>query len=82
VAELKEHGVSGPRASELAALSTRRAKRALGAPSELRADWRRRACELGWQAADLDGLIGRARPPARIEADVERLIGELLGPEG
>lgn len=82
VAELTEQGVTGPRASELAALSTRRAKRPLGEPGELRAGWRRRACEPGCHAADLDGLLGRTAPLARIEADVERLIGELLGADG
>lgn len=82
VAALAERGVSGPRASELAALSTRRAKRGATETGELREGWRRRAGELGWHPADLDGLTGRATPPARIEADVERLIGELLGPAG
>lgn len=81
-AALEERGVSGPRASELAALATRRAKRGHRRTPELRDDWRRRAADVCWHGADLADVIDRTRSPEPAASDIERLVADLLGPKG
>ena len=60
-AALAKHGRSGERASEVAALATRRSKRGATRGDELAGDWRRRAAAAGFTSQDLERLLGVAR---------------------
>ena len=81
-ASLAEHGTSGARASEAAALATRRPKDRSAGIDGLVADWHERASALGWTAESVRQLVrdGKARG---LEGETEsRLVEALVGSDG
>jgi hypothetical protein len=81
-ASLAEHGTSGARASEAAALATRRPKDLSQGIDELVADWHDRARSLGWTAEHVHALV-REGSSRGLEAGTEaRLVEDLVGPAG
>lgn len=64
-AALARHGTQGARASEVAALNTRRTKQAID-QNQLRADWQLRGLERGWGPAQL--AEARQAGPALVHA--------------
>ena len=78
---LAERGMSGARAAEAAALSTRRAKDARVRPEALVGEWRARAAELGFGRPELERIVGRARAAA-IAPNTERSLARALGSPG
>ena len=81
-AAMADHGTSGPRAAEAAALATRQAKRSDLTIEELAAAWRARAVELGLDHRNVERLLGRVRAPALGEAEWQRSFAELATPAG
>ncbi len=80
-AHLEEHGTSGWRAAQTAAIMTRDAKQALDLET-LRTDWRERATERGLDAAALDRVLDRKRWRTPAAIDRETVQARLLGVEG
>lgn len=81
-AAMAERGTSGARAAEGAALATRRRKdRSVGADA-LFADWAERAGALGWGTTQVRTLARETTTRALDEEEIERLVGELVGPSG
>jgi conjugative relaxase-like TrwC/TraI family protein len=81
-AALAEHGTSGARAAEAAALATRRAKDSRVRPDDLVGEWRSRAEALGLGREELERIVGReaaVRPDAMVW---ECVFKELAGPLG
>jgi conjugative relaxase-like TrwC/TraI family protein len=80
-AAMEEHGTSGARAAEAAALATRSAKRDGVDASELVVGWRSRAAELGFEHGDFERLLGRVRA---VDDAVpwERVLDALAAPTG
>jgi conjugative relaxase-like TrwC/TraI family protein len=75
-ARLGELGVDGVRASEVAALDTRRAK-AYGVDGEsLRSDWKERADALGFGRRDIAKVLGRGSSAVRPPSD--EVLGRAL----
>lgn len=70
-AALQKHGASGAKASEIAALDTRRAKE-VHDPAELLAGWREEAAELGIDAESIAAL--RSTEPTQPEASPEDFL--------
>jgi hypothetical protein len=81
-AALRDRGTEGARASEAAALATRRRKDRSLASIDLRAGWRRQAAELGWGEGEVSGLLGRSRGVELDPQYWERVVDELAGPTG
>ncbi len=80
-AALDERGLEGPRASETAALATRRGKTRTRRES-LEREWRRRAAMLGFPAERVDRLLGRTRSLGLDEDGWEAIGTHLAGPDG
>lgn len=77
-AALAERGTSGPRASEAAALATRRTKARGVVADRLAAGWRGRAADLGWSADSLRRRsLGGPQGPSESE-----IVVQLTGPAG
>ena len=77
---LAEHGQSGPKAAQVAALRTREAKRP-HTDEELRQAWGQRARDAGCDPGVLLGeVVGRV--PEGPDLDVESVIAAVLGSEG
>jgi conjugative relaxase-like TrwC/TraI family protein len=81
-AALAEHGTSGPRAAEAAALATRQAKRGDVTIDELVADWRARAVELGLDHGSVERLVGRVHAQDPDDAVWQQTFAELAAPTG
>lgn len=79
-AELARAGTRSARAAQVAALATRQAKDTTVTVGELRAEWSRRAGELGWAPETWPALTGPGRPVAAM--DSVAVSGRLLGAEG
>jgi conjugative relaxase-like TrwC/TraI family protein len=82
-AELDRRGTSGARASEAAALATRRPKERRTSAEDLAVEWRARARDLGFGRDELKRVLGvasRARPFG--ESDLARVFDGLSGPAG
>ena len=82
-AELARRGTSGTRASEAAALATRRPKDRRTSAEQLAHEWRARARALGFERADLERVLGttsRARPFG--ETEVACVFDGLSAPTG
>jgi TrwC relaxase len=80
-AALDERGLDGPRASEAAALATRRAKRTI-APTMLVDGWRARAALHGLTPARVARLLGPPRERMLGSREWDTVIDELAGPAG
>ena len=78
---LRERGLEGPRASEIAALATRHAKSPVRTETLLE-EWRERAAVHGFPAKRISRILGRATERQLGEADWERAFGLLAGPDG
>lgn len=82
-AQLTELGYSSPRAAEIAALDTRKAKTPGAASMSLRDLWRTEAEEAGHDLSVLDTVAGKGRGGAVLEAkEVEAVQQFLEGPDG
>jgi conjugative relaxase-like TrwC/TraI family protein len=81
-AAMSDHGTSGARAAEAAALSTRRPKDRTVSADALAGDWRVRAAALGLDARAMRELTGRACTPQLGRSVWQRTLDELAGPEG
>jgi conjugative relaxase-like TrwC/TraI family protein len=79
VAHLEETGRAGWHAAQAAAVITRARKESLDL-ARLTDEWRARAAELGFDLAAIDHAF--QGEGAKIEVQLGRLAGELLGPEG
>jgi hypothetical protein len=82
-AELARRGTSGTRASEAAALATRRPKERRASAEQLAHEWRARARDVGFERADLGRVLGttsRARPFG--ETELARIFDGLSAPTG
>ena len=80
LAHLDRLGHSSAGAAQVATLATRQAKST--APDDLHAQWRQRADALGFDAADVAGLIGHEVGPEPDRAALRRCAATLLGPAG
>lgn len=81
VRRMAERGESSPAAAQMAALDTRRRKDYDVPVDRLRADWRARAAEHGFDAATLDRVLGTARPELAAR-ELAAAAGEAAGPDG
>ncbi len=82
-AALAEHGTSGARAAEAAALATRRAKDPHVVAEALTREWRTRAEALGFGERELGLVVGRARRRSVLETrDWQAAMDYLAGPDG
>ncbi|HEX8083359.1 MAG TPA: MobF family relaxase [Solirubrobacteraceae bacterium] len=81
VKRMAERGESSPAAAQIAALDTRRRKD-YGVPVDrLRADWRARAAEHGFDRAAVARVLKRARPELAAR-ELAAAPGEAAGPAG
>ncbi len=81
-AELAAHGLTSPKAAQLATLATRTPKGPAVDPQTLTQRWAARARELGFDPADLQRVLGRtAAVPASREV-LATTTDQLLGPDG
>ncbi|MDA0167526.1 relaxase domain-containing protein [Solirubrobacter taibaiensis] len=81
-AALDEHGTSGARAAEAAALATRKVKDSRVNADALAAEWRSRAAELGFGQPEIELIVGRARERRVDEEDWARAERHLAGANG
>jgi len=81
-AALAERGVSSPRATEAAALATRRAKGRSTSADALTDEWRTRAAALGFDRSDVERIRARMRAAHPEAASVERLFDGLASADG
>ena len=82
-AQLDELGYDSPRAAEIAALDTRRAKTHGGASMPLSELWRTEALAAGLDLEVLERLIGPPRPVIELTVgEVEEVQRFLEGPDG
>ena len=86
VAALEQRGLSSPRAADIAAVRTRRAKGGVEASDVLRARWRAEAADVGVAGDDIEAAVG-ALPAVecrqQVSAGQRRHVNdELLGPGG
>lgn len=80
--EMARRGVTSARAAEIAALDTRQAKDYQVDPITLRARWWDQAFTLGLTEDALPAVVDRVVARAVPEEHVERIIAELVGPDG
>jgi Ti-type conjugative transfer relaxase TraA len=80
VRRMEERGESSRAAAQIAALDTRRRKDYDVPVDRLRADWRARAAEHGFDAAALGRVLGAARPE-RAARELATAAGEATGRE-
>jgi conjugative relaxase-like TrwC/TraI family protein len=80
--EMARRGVTSARAAEIAALDSRQAKDYQVDPVTLRARWWDLAATFGLTSDALVTVVDRIAPRSLREEDVERFIGELVGPDG
>jgi conjugative relaxase-like TrwC/TraI family protein len=80
--EMTRRGVTSARAAEIAALDTRQAKDYQVDPITLRARWSDQAAAFGLTPDALTAVVDRIEPRHVREPDIERIIGELVGPGG
>ncbi len=80
--EMTRRGVTSARAAEIAALDTRQAKDCQVDPATLRARWSDQAQTFGLTPEMLASAIGRIEPRRLGDRDAERIIRELIGPNG
>ena len=85
-AEIEERlaigGGSSPRAAEIAALTTRKAKKHDVDPTTLRSRWREQAREMGFGLRQLAAVMGQQPVEQRDLADVRAMEAALLSPTG
>ena len=81
-AEMTARGVSSPRAAEIAALETRQAKDYTVDPRTMIERWWERAAELGIDRETLAATRHRTELSSLGEADLQRVLLVLLGPDG
>ncbi len=81
-ASLADHGVSGARAAEAAALATRKNKDRSVSSTDLLAKWREQAAELGWSEERIAGLCHQGRALGLEDADWEQIVHDLVSPTG
>ncbi len=82
-AALEQQGASGARASEAAALATRRAKDSHTTLEALAIEWRARTADLGFGRDELARTLGQRRVARDLgERDVDRLFDTLASPTG
>jgi conjugative relaxase-like TrwC/TraI family protein len=83
--EIQEHldevGFRTARAAQLATLATRRAKQAALDEGSMRDLWEAKATEIGWDPATLADVVDRV-PRSPVDADVDALAEDLVGPDG
>jgi len=84
-AEIEERlaiGGGSPRAAEIAALTTRKAKKHDVDPTTLRSRWREQAREMGFGLRQLAAVMGQQPVEQRDLADVRAMEAALLSPTG
>ena len=81
-AALAERGASSPRAAEIAALDTRKAKEYGISPEAMTERWRTQALGLGVEADAMDAVVGRTRAGSAARGEIDERIEQLLGPDG
>jgi hypothetical protein len=81
-ASLAERGTVGPRAAEVVAVATRRAKDRSVDPDRLLEEWRERATALGFGRQSLNAIRRRVHAAALGDTDLGGLARELFGADG
>ncbi len=79
---LAEHGLSGIKASSAAAVATRAPKDHSEDEQSVYARWSRELAEAGVGERELGAALGGGRGRLASPEEVERTIGELVGPDG
>jgi len=80
--EMAARGERSPRAAQVAALNSRRAKDYSVAPEAMREEWWARAERLDLDRETLAAVRNQARPIEVDDALVDRVVEELAGPDG
>lgn len=80
--EMARRGERSPRAAQVAALNSRRAKEYGVAPETMRQEWWERAERLGFDRATLAEVRDQASPQLVDDALVDRVVEDLAGPQG
>ncbi len=81
-AALAERRFSTPRAANIAALQTRRAKDSAITTTPMTERWRTQAHRLGLETDAMDAVVGRTRTTSLERAAIERTVEHLVGPDG